>query len=292
MQAGDLDKINCRDGFETRLYAGMTSKQNMTEKELFLTALLDCPRHELYLNAPTLTLEQERALAEMLHRRQNGEPVQYIVGFTEFMGLKFFVDQRVLIPRPETEFLVEMVLADIQSRQIDRLKILDLGTGSGCIAVSIAKFIPGSLVTAIDISEDALAVARCNASENGVADRMDFLHADIKKILQETLQPFGFFDMIMANPPYIASGLCASLPEDVRHEPQLALDGGKDGLDFYRAIIDGAERLLKPGGCVYLEIGEDQKEAIQKLVERSGMYRKFEAFKDYAGKDRVVRFTV
>lgn len=290
----------------------------MTEKELFLTALLDCPRHELYLSPKALTPEQQEALAQMQARRDNGEPVQYIAGFTEFMGLRFTVDSRVLIPRPETEVLVEKILLDAKGTPPNplfrkegetkehnsaipplflkrglggvQLNILDLGTGSGNIAVSLAKFLPESRITAVEISPDALDVAKANAAHHGVAGRIDWVCGDMRDILKESPQRLGFFDMITANPPYVSTAQLATLPTDVRHEPLAALDGGPDGLDFYRAIIARAWRLLNPDGKVYLEIGEDQKSAIEHWVESEGVYGNFECLKDHAGKDRIVTF--
>jgi len=299
---------------------------NMTEQELFLTAILDCPRHELYLSPKALTSRQQETLAQMQARRERGEPVQYIAGFTEFMGLRFTVDSRVLIPRPETEVLVEKILLDFSPPpnlphkgggipedflneggipKIDFpsplrggsgrgnkkvLNILDLGTGSGNIAASLAKFLPESRITAVDISPDALDVAKANAAYNGVAERIDFVCGDMRDILKESPQPLGFFDMITANPPYVSTAQLATLPVDVRYEPQAALDGGPDGLDFYRAIIARAWRFLNPDGKVYLEIGEDQKMAIESLVESEGFYKNFECLKDHAGKDRIIEF--
>lgn len=263
----------------------------MTEQELLLTALLNCPRHELYLNPRKLTEDQVCQLEQMQSRCDQGEPVQYVTGFTEFMGLKFFVDERVLIPRPETEFLIELILSDIRTTPRDSWRILEFGTGSGNIAVSLAKFVSGARVVTVDISDGALAVARENIRHNAVEGRVECVHGDMREILKETLPSPGFFDMIVANPPYIRTDALKDLPSDVQREPRLALDGGADGLDFYRSIIARAEMFLRPGSTVYFEIGEQQQSALRSMVESGGRYASFECFKDYTGRDRVVRLT-
>lgn len=230
------------------------------------------------------------AYFSMVDRRAAGEPLQYIVGSQEFMGLPFEVDESVLIPRQDTESLVELALEKAKEKKRS-LSVMDMCCGSGAIAVSVAHFLPKAKVTACDISEDALEVARRNAEKNGVADRIEFLQSDLffiekkKKVTQikET------FDMILSNPPYIPTAVIGTLQKEIReHEPMSALDGGADGLDFYRRIAKEASANLKKKGFLMLEIGSDQAEAVTELLEAEGVYEGIEVHQDLAGLDRIV----
>lgn len=212
----------------------------------------------------------------MLARRERREPLQYILGETEFMGLVFHVEPGVLIPRFDTEVLCEEALRRLAGK---KCRVLDIGTGSGAIAVSIAKLAPACEVTAVDISEDALRVARGNAAANGVQVR--FVRSDCLDALRgET------FDMILSNPPYIDDGEMGTLMPEVLCEPELALRGGADGLDFYRRISREARDCLAPGGCLLFEIGWKQKEAVEALL-REAIGEPF-ALRDYGNNWRVV----
>ncbi|MBF0510946.1 MAG: peptide chain release factor N(5)-glutamine methyltransferase [Candidatus Omnitrophica bacterium] len=260
----------------------------MTEDELILTHLLNCSRSELYLKSKTLNSQQQKQFEDFKARRLAGEPLQYILGVWDFMGLELSVNSSVLVPRPETEQLVEQAIK-IQG-ELQKVNILDLGTGSGNIAIALAKFVPAAHVISIDISSQALDVAKCNAKKHGVDDRIKFIKADIlKEDLAKILGPVSF-DLIISNPPYIPSGQMSSLPQDVQKEPGLALDGGEDGLDFYRAIIKWTPYLLRKGGCLMMEFGDGQSEALKKIVcrdARNGV-PSIEIIKDLAGRERVI----
>ena len=260
------------------------------ECEMLLSHILGCQRHQLYIrgNEP-LSPDRLLAFRGMLERRRKGEPIQYILGSREFMGLVFHVDGRVLIPRWETEVLVEYVLEKWKKKPAPA-HILDLGTGSGAIAVSLAVYLPGSLLTAVDIKEDALLAARENAKKNGVADRIDFLQGDLFSALDSSVYKESF-DAIVSNPPYIPAGEIGGLMTEVRsYEPRVALDGGEDGLHFYRRIAEAAPPFLKPDGLVAVEMGYDQSRSVQEIFLGTGKYERTEVRKDLAGIDRVAAF--
>jgi release factor glutamine methyltransferase len=223
--------------------------------------------------------EAERYL-ELLDQRHAGEPIQYIIGETEFYGLPFRVTPDVLIPRPETEHLVEKVIA--LCRALERPRIADVGTGSGAIAVALAHALPGALLTATDLWAAALEIARENAARNGVADRVRFLRGDL-------LGPAATecFDVVASNPPYVATSERASLAVEVReHEPAMALFAGCDGLTVYRRLIPQAAEQIVSGGYIALEIGYDQKEALAALLTASG-FENVEFVPDLQGIARV-----
>jgi release factor glutamine methyltransferase len=239
----------------------------MNAREIMLTAILDCDRTRLYADPKPLTSEQQKILNHMESRLIAGEPLQYIVGFTEFMGLKIQVDHRVLIPRPETEIMVELALEYFKRKKQDRIKILDLGTGSGNIAIALAYFLPYAHVTSVDVSSDALIVAAKNAMVHKVRDRIDFIHMDMKDYLSIAQKSSQGFDFIISNPPYIKTNDLLSLPQDVQREPKPALDGGEDGLSFYRIIVKDALPLLSPEGICMMEMGDGQHADIQRILE-------------------------
>jgi release factor glutamine methyltransferase len=200
----------------------------------------------------------------LIERRLEGEPVQYILGFTEFYGLPFRVNSDVLIPRPETEILVERVLSLADSFPSPR--ILDVGAGSGAIAVAVAHKLPPAQISAIEISDDALAIARWNARRNSVYERTRFLHSDLLASVSAER-----FEIIVSNPPYIPTADRGSLAVEVRdYEPALALFAGNDGLDVYRRLIPQAHGALVPGGFIALEIGYGQADAIRDLLASAG----------------------
>jgi release factor glutamine methyltransferase len=227
--------------------------------------------------------ETQSALATLITRRQSGEPLQYITGHAEFFGLSFAVAPGVLIPRPETEHLVEEVQSLAQQQpQIPHLKIADVGTGSGAIAIALAHQLPQSHLTAVDLSPQALAIARENARQNQVADRITFLEGDL-------LAPLAgqSFNIIVSNPPYIPLSDLPSLSVEVRdHEPHSALFAGTDGLAIYQCLIPDAYPLLHPGGWLALEIGYGQQPAIAHLLQQSG-YTQIHFLPDYQGIPRV-----
>ena len=220
-----------------------------------------------------------------IHARVEGMPLQYIVGIQEFMGLPFRVNKTVLIPRFDTEILVEKILSIIKERGYENPEVLDMCTGSGAIGVSIAHKVPGAKVTMTDLSDEALHTAMGNAGINKVNKRCIFLVGDMFDALAES----ATYDIIACNPPYIPTEEIGKLAVEVRkHEPLKALDGGEDGLDYYRIIAKDASSHLKSGGVLALEIGHDQGKAVTKLLEESGMYKDIEVFKDLAGLDRVI----
>ena len=205
---------------------------------------------------------------DLVRRRAKGEPLQHLTGQQEFYGLLFHVTPDVLIPRPETELLVEEALNLIRGLSLPETRFLDVGTGSGCIAAAIAYEIPASVGWAVDISEAALRVARDNAVRHGVAQRILFIQAN----LLECFPPAPAFHFILSNPPYVALEEYDSLPAAVRdHEPSGALLGGEDGLKIYRRLIPGVSSRLMPGGYLLLELGAGQQERVEQLVGTGGL---------------------
>ncbi len=257
----------------------------MTDNELFLTAILNCSRSELFTQSMTLSEGQEQRLAHMHRRRAAGEPVQYICGFTDFMGYRIEVGKGVLVPRPETEVLADAVICWLNVKRPTGLFILDIGTGSGCIPVALVKAVEGCQVVAVDISETALLYARRNTEMNAVSGRISLMERDMFWYMDETADRF---DVITSNPPYIPSFMLDQLPMDVRQEPLLALDGGPDGLHFYRQIVPKALRLLKDGGLLAMEFGDGQRKELENLFIITGGWDKIRIIKDNAGKDRIV----
>lgn len=220
--------------------------------------------------------KDEERYRDLLQKRGSHIPLQHLTGTCDFMGLTFQVNDQVLIPRQDTETLVESALSRLKEGD----RALDLCTGSGCIILSLEKLGPGIRGLGADISAAALAVAKRNRDSLGLES--DFCISDLFEGIE------GVFDMIVSNPPYIASGKIPGLMEEVRgFEPLLALDGGADGLDFYRRIIKDARDFLKPGGWLGLEIGYDQREAVEELLRRQGFIRT-ETLQDLAGLDRTV----
>lgn len=260
----------------------------MTEKELMLTSVLDCRRTDLYVDALSLTPDQERQLHEMQERRRIDEPLQYILGTCEFMGLSLAVDTRVLIPRPETEILAETVIEKAKGMDRRPLKILDIGTGSGNIAISLVKYVEDCFVTAMDVSQDALQLARQNAQRQGVDEKIEFVHEDMIGFLTGDSSRCQLFDIIVSNPPYIQSSQMNRLPLDVQREPRVALDGGPEGIDFYQPIIAKGRKHLKQGGFLLLEIGDGQRKAIEEMLRQDSLYSEVEFIKDYRKTDRIV----
>lgn len=252
--------------------------------ELLLAHVLDCQRIDLYLQFDRILTKTElAAYREAIKRRSRFEPVQYIIGEQEFMGLTFRVTPDVLIPRPETELLVDQIMADFRDRKEVPLRVLDVGCGSGVIGVSLAHFAPAWQVTAIDISEKALAVARGNADRLKTAN-ISFRQADALQFRADDR-----FDLIAANPPYVAEKERETLHAQVKnYEPAEALFAGPDGFAFLNGFLPRLTELLAPGGCAYLEIGYDQSEKINKLFHRSGI-NNVRFIQDFQGINRIVQ---
>ncbi len=234
---------------------------------------------ESHLLFRELTPDEERRFEELIDRRSAGEPVAYITGEKEFMGYRFRLNRDCLIPRPDTETVVENI---IDTNRLPQPKILDLCCGSGCIGLSLALFIKGARVSLCDISLGALKMADENSKLHGLADRTEIFRLDV---LREPL-PVGF-DIIVSNPPYIPSRVTDKL-QVTKTEPRLALDGGDDGLDFYRVITTKAYESLVQGGVLACEIGWDQAEAVSALFGGAG-FGNILVKKDYGGNDRLVR---
>jgi len=261
-------------------------KQDVADSRLavewLLSHALDCARLELHLRRNTaLPPDICRLLDSQVNRLATNEPLQYVQGETEFMGHVFITDRRALIPRPETEQLVESVLA-CDALWKTPAAIADVGTGSGCIVVSLALARPAENYYALDIAPATLDLARENAGRHGIRDRIRFTQG----ILLDSLPPASL-DAVVSNPPYVRTGDWAELPPMIRnYEPRLALDGGPDGLAIVQPLITQARRTLKPGGRLFLEIGDGQAEAIAGLLNGNG-FVDIAMRKDLAGKIRI-----
>ena len=241
--------------------------------ELLLAHVLDCPRIKLYTNSEmTPSPDQLTTFRDLVRRSATHEPIAYLTGRKEFFSLAFEVTPDVLIPRPETETLVERVLAHCTERDRPDATLLDLGTGSGCVAIAILVNCSGMQVVASDISEAALAVARRNAESHGVLDRMRFVAAPGLDLPPEVV-PAGGFDVIVSNPPYIGEAEMATLPANVRdHEPRIALTEGADGLSVYRILAETGAAVLKPDGAVFVEIGAGMAQAVGEVFAAGGRW--------------------
>ena len=235
------------------------------QAELLLAHLLKMPRMKLYLNFDRqLTAAETDALRELIKRRGQREPLQHITGSTSFCGFEMAVNRHVLIPRPETEQLAELGWQFLSTINHQPSTCLDFCTGSGCLAIAIAAKCPSAKIVATDISAEALVLAKENAARNNVAEKIEFLQGDGFAALAAGAQ----FDLIVSNPPYIPSAEIETLEPEVRDfDPRLALDGGADGLNFYRLLAAEAKSLLKPAGKIMVEFGDGQADAIKKIFE-------------------------
>ncbi|GIV98422.1 MAG: release factor glutamine methyltransferase [Herpetosiphonaceae bacterium] len=251
------------------------------DAEVLLAHVLSWPRERLLaeLREPLRQEAQERFQA-LVERRAVREPVAYLIGHKEFYGLDFTVDRRVLIPRPETELLVELGIAWVRKRQLEQPLIADLGTGSGCIAVALAVALPGAKIYAIDRSAEALTIARQNIERHKVQEQVELLEGD-------GLAPLPVpVDLLVSNPPYT---ILSEIEPGVRlYEPHDALDGGPDGLDAYRWLLPASRIALRPGGAILLEIGAEQGAAVMELARASFPAAGIKLYPDLAGYDRVV----
>lgn len=269
-----------------------TSATPRLDAELLLAHSLGWPRARL-LAEGRQPIDGDRLphFDRLIERRMALEPVAYLIGHKQFFGLDFVVDRRVLVPRPETELLVELALQIARTKHMEpstdqanqpgsRVLIADIGTGSGCIAVALAVYLPSAQICAVDISPDALALARLNAERHGVGTRIRLLQGDLLAPLEAPA------DMIVSNPPYT---VLSAIDEGVRrHEPHCALDGGPDGLALYRRLLHAAPARLRPGGAVLLEIGATQAAAVARLAREAFPAAQIDVHSDLAGLDRVV----
>jgi len=255
------------------------------DAEVLLAFCLSCDRLEFFKNPEMqLSLTQQAAFQKLIDRRLRWEPVAYITGRKNFWTFTLEVNKDVLIPRPDTEVIVEEVLDIAKKSEVAGIKILDIGTGSGAIAIAVASEIPHASVMATDISPAALEVARRNAESMELQNKIDFRHGDLLEPVE------GVFDIIASNPPYIGAVEYKELPEGVRlFEPREALFAGKSGLEFYEKIIYQAADHLKKNGWLLLEIGATQQKDILRIMENSGFYDNIEMRRDYAGLPRVIK---
>lgn len=252
--------------------------------EILLSDTLGCGRLEMLVRGGELfPMKKWPALGEKLLRAVRGEPLQYITGAAPFMGREFISDKRAFIPRPETEELCERVLADPFWRTRPALRVADVGTGTGCLAITIALERPMAKIWATDISEDAIALARENARRYKVSRRIRWLCTDLLQGM-----PDSSLDLLVSNPPYVADAEWEQLHPTVRdYEPPLALKGGPDGLAVIRRVADEARRTLVPGGKIWLEIGNNQSEAVRAILLRAG-FPTVQIYHDLAGHSRIV----
>ncbi|MGB9737243.1 peptide chain release factor N(5)-glutamine methyltransferase [Chloroflexus sp.] len=251
------------------------------DAELLLAHILGWSRARVVAEREVvLTPAQQEAFGALVARRAAREPVAYLIGHWPFFGLDLVVDRRVLIPRPETEVLVELALAEARRYSGTQITIADIGMGSGAIAIALAIHVPNATVYGVDRSADALAVAALNVARYNLSDRVVLLEGDLLTPLP------GPVDLIVSNPPYT---ILAEVDEGVyRYEPHLALDGGSDGLDCYRRLIAAAPAYLKPGGAILLEIGAWQAEAVVHLINQAFLHAEVGVQRDLTGRDRVV----
>lgn len=267
---------------ENLTYAVKLLKDNQIEEsvlkaKLLLSYVLKKPKEYLIINEKKeLLIEEQKKFEDLLLKLSNNIPLQYLTNKQEFYGIEFFVNENVLIPQPDTEILVEEVIEI--SRKENLKEILDLCTGSGAIAVVLSENLKSATITASDISEKALEIAKINDKKHKVI----FKQSDMFENLHNQK-----FDIIVSNPPYIKTDIIRDLNKEVQHEPKLALDGGQDGLNFYRIIINEASEYLNENGYLCLEIGDDQKTEIIKMLKDKN-YKNIYSKKDFAGNDRVV----
>ena len=255
-----------------------------TNAELLLAGILNCKRLDLYLSYDRpLDEDEKQNYRTFISKRGNFEPLQYILGQTEFFGLNFIVNPSVLIPRPETEILVETIINENKHEQ--NITILDIGTGSGNIPVSLAKNITGLSITSIDISEEALKTALQNAELNSVSDKISFIK---QNIFDTEVYNLGEFDIIVSNPPYVEKDEMKNLQKEIiNYEPHNAVTDGGDGYKYYKRIAEVSSKLLKPKGKIYFELGIGQSEKVTNILKEHN-FANVKNIKDYQNINRVI----
>jgi release factor glutamine methyltransferase len=274
-------------GWSTRYLRDHHIENSHLNAELLIGKVLGLSREEVYRRfADQVGHEEIEAYRRLTERRGSGEPLQYLLGHQQFWSLDLEVDSRVLIPRPETELLVETALSVLVSTHA-RPRVLEIGTGSGAIAISLAREVEGIFIVATDISREALSVARKNAGRSGVEGRIHFICGDLFAAFR--IPEESGFDLILSNPPYVSRSELLTLAEEVKREPRIALDGGEDGLAFYGRILSEAPRFLGTGGWLLLELGDGQSAWIADCIERREAFTGPEFLDDLAGIQRVVK---
>ncbi len=256
------------------------------EAEILLSFALNIKRIQIYtMFEKVLNQEELAAFKKLIIRRIRREPTSYIIGRKSFMSLDFIVDKNVLIPRPETEILVESAIDIIKELNKENTNVLEIGTGSGAIAISIAKYCPNTKIIATDISQKALEIAQKNSEHHKTDGNVQFIAGNIFENLNKDLK----FDLILSNPPYIKTAEIQNLQPEIKNfEPLVALDGGQDGLDFYRKISKEAHNYLQQNGYLILECGYEQSKKVIDLIKNSYEYSRIYSKKDLNGIDRVV----
>lgn len=259
------------------------------QSELLLAYSMDLKREELYLRFHQGIGEgEEKKFKELLLRRIAGEPLQYLLGYQEFWSIRFKVDSRVFIPRPETEHLVEEAISILSKTTSEGFSsVLELGTGCGAVAVSLARELKHLRIIATDLSKEAIEVAKENAKDSGVTHQITFLVGDLFAPFSPFKRPFA---LILSNPPYIKDSEIDRLAREIKdHEPLIALKGGENGLDFYRRIVSQAPQYLRSGGWLLLELGEGQGGRVSEMMESTGEFNSPVLVKDLSGMERVIK---
>lgn len=257
-----------------------STEDYLIDSKLLLEYVLNENSVYIFMNKhKIMNASDEQKYIELIERRRAGEPLQYIIGHQSFMGLDFIVGPGVLIPRSDTENLVTKVIERIKAN--DYKSVLDIGTGSGAIHIALCHYLKDINCTTVDISEEAIAIAKKNAINLGVKDRVKYVKSDVFENINET------FDVIVSNPPYIPTEVIEGLQKELFHEPHIALDGGKDGYDFYRRIIKESPEYFGAEGMLAFEVGHDQAQMIKQLLEGSG-FKDVEIHCDLSGIERVV----
>lgn len=262
------------------------------DSEVLLAQGLNIERTSLFLDPQrSLSSHELQSCKKLIERRSLREPLSYITGFKEFWSLNFKVNRHVLIPRPETEILVQKTLEILKERYSSHTGLIyinDIGTGCGNIAISLSKELENLYIAATDLSEEVLSIAVKNARQNNVSSQICFQKAELFGELKSASGK-NKFAIIVSNPPYIPSDEIETLaPEIKNYEPRVALDGGSCGLDFYRKIISGVSNCLNKGGCIIFEIGYNQGKAVREIFSKQGSFSEIEITKDYSGKNRVI----
>ncbi len=291
--ADDLKKMTILEllNWSTKHLRNHQVENSRLDAELLLAHSLKLNREGLYVRLHDGVEDpQVKRFTDLLERRISGEPLQYILEHQEFWSLDFKIDRRVLIPRPETELLVEQSLLILSERSLRRnASVLEIGTGSGAIAIALAKEVKPLFLLATDISMEALILAHENARSAGVQDQICFINGDLFGPLRPG-EGRASFDLILSNPPYITRGKIDTLAREVKnHEPRLALDGGEDGLDFYRRMVPETGVYLRPGGWLLLEVALGQSGVVSEMIEASGDFLQPESVPDLSGIGRVVK---